>query len=64
VPRPKTGETPIRHVRVPDDTWAKIEEIAEEEKRTKTDVVMEALSRYLAWRQRQRRASGQGGARR
>jgi hypothetical protein len=55
VPRPRTGETPIRHVRVSDDLWGEIERIATEEGRTKTDVVVEALTRYLALNRRQRR---------
>lgn len=59
VPRPRTGETPIRHVRVSDDLWGQIERIAEEEERTKTDIVVEALTRYLAWNKRQRRKADQ-----
>ncbi len=60
VPRPRTGETPIRHIRIPDKVWKRIEQIASDEERSKTDVVMEALDRYLAWHQRQqRRASKQ-----
>jgi hypothetical protein len=64
VARPKTGETPIRHVRVPDETWAQVEEIAEEDGLTRTDVVIEALSRHIAWRQRQRRTTAQERTRR
>lgn len=55
VPRPRTGETPIRHVRVSDDLWGEIERIAAEESRTKTDVVVEALTRHVARANRQRR---------
>lgn len=53
VPRPRTGETPIRHVRVPDNVWGEIARIAKAEGRTVTAVVMDALTRYLAWHKRQ-----------
>jgi hypothetical protein len=53
VPRPRTGETPIRHVRVPDKIWSEIARIAAKEGRTVTAVVMDALTRYLAWHKRQ-----------
>lgn len=55
VPRPRTGETPIRHARVSDEIWSEVERIADEEGRTKTDVVVEALTRHLAWKKRQQR---------
>lgn len=55
VPRPRTGETPIRHVRVSDDLWGEVERIAEREDRTKTDVVVEALTRLAALKKRQYR---------
>ncbi len=55
VPRPKTGETPIRHVRVPDKIWDAIARIAGDEGRTVTAVVIEALTRHLARHKRQGR---------
>jgi hypothetical protein len=53
--RPKTGETPVRHVRVEDSLWTQIGEIAREQGRTVTAVVIDALKRYVAWHKRQRR---------
>lgn len=62
VPRPRTGETPIRHVRVSDELWGEIEAIAAEESRTKTDVVVEALTRHVARvRRQQQRAKRDDG---
>ena len=55
VPRPKTGETPIRHVRVPDRLWDQVGEIAREQKRSVSAVVLDALTRYIAWHKRQGR---------
>jgi hypothetical protein len=52
VPRPKTGETPIRHVRIGDPTWRQIVAIAEQQGRTVTAVVLDALTRYIAWYRR------------
>jgi hypothetical protein len=53
VPRPKTGETPIRHVRVDDSLWGQIGEIARAQNRSVSAVVLDALKRYVAWYQRQ-----------
>lgn len=58
VPRPRTGETPIRHVRVPEKIWGEIVRIAKDEGRTVTAVVMDALTRYLAWHKRQAKRGG------
>ncbi|MCP3820047.1 hypothetical protein NLX86_18700 [Streptomyces sp. A3M-1-3] len=46
--RPKTGETPIRNVRVPDGVWNAVKAKAATEGRTITDVVVTALHRYAA----------------
>jgi hypothetical protein len=54
VPRPKTGVTPIRHVRVEDSLWGQISEIAREQDRSVTAVVIDALKRYVTWHRRQR----------
>lgn len=56
VARPKTGETPIRHVRVDDSLWSQITEIAREQGRSVTAVVIDALKRYVTWWRRQKRA--------
>ncbi len=58
VPRPKTGETPIRHVRVDDSLWGQIGEIAREQGRSVSAVVLDALRRYVAWHKRQGRRTG------
>ena len=58
VARPKTGETPIRHVRVSESTWSQIVEIAKEQGRTVTAVVLDALTRHIAWYRRQARRDG------
>lgn len=55
VPRPKTGETPIRHVRVDDSLWAQIGEIAREQDRSVSAVVLDALKRYVTSHKRQQR---------
>lgn len=55
VPRPATGETPVRKVRLDDATWDEVGEIAEQQGRTRTDVVKDALARYFAWHRRQQR---------
>jgi hypothetical protein len=52
VPRPKTGETPIRHVRVGDPLWTQIVAIAADQGRTVTAVVLDALTRHVAWYRR------------
>jgi hypothetical protein len=48
MPRPRTGETPIRHVRVPDALWDQIAVIARGQQRTITAVVLDALEKYVA----------------
>lgn len=50
--RPRTGETPIRHVRVEDSIWEQITEIAGEQGKTISAVVLEALHRHIAWYRR------------
>lgn len=58
VARPKTGETPIRHARIDDNLWSQIGEIAREQGRSVTAVVIDALKRYVTWYKRQKRAGG------
>lgn len=57
VPRPKTGETPIRHVRVEDGLWGQIAEIAAAEGKSVTAVVIDALKRHVARHKRQKHAA-------
>jgi hypothetical protein len=60
VPRPKTGETPIRHVRVEDTLWGQVAEIAVEQGRSVTAVVIDALKRYVTWHRRAAARSERG----
>jgi creatinine amidohydrolase/Fe(II)-dependent formamide hydrolase-like protein len=61
VPRPRTGETPIRHVRVEDGLWGDVTAIAKEQGRSITAVVIDALRRYVTWYRRQKRAEAKDG---
>jgi len=54
MPRPKTGETPIRHVRVPDDEWDEVKRISKQTGRTLTEVVRAGIRREIAAARRQR----------
>ncbi len=45
--RPRTGETPIRHVRVSDELWGKVGDVARQQERTASAVVVDALERYV-----------------
>jgi hypothetical protein len=46
--RPATGITPKRHVRVSDGLWNAAKEKAAAEGRTVTDVILNALQRYVS----------------
>jgi hypothetical protein len=48
MPRPKTGETPIRHVRVSDALWRKVGVVAGRKRKTLSAVVVDALERHVA----------------
>lgn len=48
MPRPKTGETPKRNIRVPDSTWDAAHARAAQEDRTLSAVVNSYLARYGA----------------
>jgi hypothetical protein len=48
MPRPKTGETPKRNIRVPDTTWDAAHGRAAQEDRTLSAVVNSYLARYGA----------------
>lgn len=54
VGRPATGETPGRHIRLSDELWAEVGEVAQDEGRDKTAVVRDALARYIARHKRRR----------
>lgn len=45
--RPKTGKTPNRTVRVPEERWKQAKEKAEAEGKSVTDVVNECLEKYV-----------------
>lgn len=45
--RPRTGETPIRHVRVSDRLWGKVGDVAQRQERTKSEVVVDAIEKYV-----------------
>lgn len=64
MPRPATGTTPVRHIRLGDEIWEPVQQAATEDGMTATDVVKVALAEYMAKRARQRRAlktKGQAG---
>jgi predicted transcriptional regulator len=62
VPRPKTGQTPIRHIRIGDEIWEQVEWVAEQDDTNATSVVKTALAEYIAKRRRQARAQAKGDA--
>jgi hypothetical protein len=56
VARPRTGQTPGRHIRIDEALWTQVGEIAQEQGRTTTAVVIDALKRYVTWYRKQQRA--------
>lgn len=48
VPRPATGQTPLRNIRVANGIWSAAKEKAEAEGRTLTDVIVAYLRRYIS----------------
>ena len=48
VPRPATGKTPVRNLRVPEDIWRAAQDKAEAEGRTLTSVIVTYLKRYAS----------------
>lgn len=54
VPRPATGKTPVRNVRIGDEIWEQVERAAHEDGTTATAIVKEALLEYVAKRAKQR----------
>jgi len=54
VPRPATGQTPSRNVRVSDGLWNAAKAKARAEGRTLTDVIVAYLRRYVSTPPRER----------
>lgn len=54
VPRPATGKTPVRNVRIGDEIWEQVERAADEDGTTVTAIVKAALLEYVAKRAKQR----------
>lgn len=52
MPRPKTGVTPIRHIRIEDDLWSKVKDAAAEDGTSYTEIVKQALDEHFAKRLR------------
>lgn len=48
VPRPATGQTPLRTIRVPQHIWQAAKDKAAREGRTLTGVIVAYLRRYIA----------------
>ena len=48
VPRPATGKTPVRNLRVPEHIWRPALEKAQAEGRTLTEVITVYLQRYIS----------------
>lgn len=55
MPRPPTGQTPLRSIRVGDEIWEHVERAAEEDGTTTAHIVRQALLEYAAKRARLRR---------
>jgi hypothetical protein len=58
VPRPATGETPGRNIRVGNRLWHAAQEKAKAEGRTLTDVIVAYLRRYVSTPPRKRSNNG------
>ncbi len=57
VPRPATGKTPNRNLRVPDDLWHAAQDKARADDRTLTDVIVAYLKRYVSTPPKTRKGS-------
>ena len=55
VPRPRTGRTPVRNIRVAEQLWRDAQAKAEAEGRTLTEVLATYLTRYVATPPRKQR---------
>jgi hypothetical protein len=58
VPRPPTGKTPVRNLRVVDEVWLPALEKARAEGRTLTEVIVTYLRRYISTPPRKRDGDG------
>jgi hypothetical protein len=58
MPRPATGKTPLRNIRVAEDLWNAAKEKAEAEGRTLTGVIVDYLRRYAVTPPRRHRDEG------
>jgi hypothetical protein len=52
MPRPATGKTPVRNLRVPSEIWEPALANAHAEGKTITEIIITALKRYNAARKR------------
>lgn len=57
MPRPATGRTPVRHIRIGDEIWEQVVRLADLDQTTATEIVKTALREYIAKRRRQERAT-------
>jgi hypothetical protein len=54
MPRPATGKTPVRNLRVPEQIWGQALDKARAEGRTLTEVITAYLRRYISTPPRRR----------
>lgn len=54
---PNQPKTPARAFRLDEKLWEQINEIATEQGRTATAVVVDALKRYVTWHKRQQKSA-------
>ena len=47
MPRPRTGETPRRFIRIDDERWSKVRKAAAEDGTTSTEIVKRAIDEHL-----------------
>ncbi len=59
MPRPPTGKTPVRNLRVPDDLWHAAHAKAQAEGRTLTSVLVAYLKRYISTPPRHKAENGE-----
>lgn len=57
MPRPATGQTPLRNIRISDHVWKAAKERAQERGETVTAVIDAALRRYIAAGEREKRGN-------
>ena len=58
---PNQPKTPARAFRLDEKLWEQVSEIATEQGRTATAVVVDALKRYVIWYRRQQRSAERAG---